>query len=486
MPLTATLPCSVASEELPSADDATVAVFPLPLNSMELSLVWDSAPGYPVLCDMEIILNGRIDRDAAEKGLLVALAHNPLFRSIIEVGPRGQLQWVLSNKPIFLDWAPLGVPVADQYNQPADLFRRPSLRVYVREGSCESRVLFQFHHSVSDGIGGFHFIEDFLVGYAREFPEGQSLKVRDIDISRLKRRNLTTDGGCLIRGVADWFNSLRYNLSFLFRCPQSLAVPKQSSGPYPVYRHLVGTLSGSVMARLRQVARDSGVSVNDLLLRDLFIATRKWNEQHQSTKSNGRIQIVMPQNLRSRDDRALPATNAMAFSFIARPESETHNPDELLNWIKTETETIRRGQLSRYYLAMMDYGYHLRLLKTFLKMGNCFGTVILSNLSDPTRRFVTKFPRSDRGLVIGNLTFGGIEAVSHVRRQTNASFVVINRDETLTVCARIDHNLFSIEQGHRILDNFLAQLEETANVIRSHGARTADTAIASRTESAVA
>src|SRR4051812_6559586 len=103
-PLTATLPCSVASQELPSVDAAMGKIFPLPLNSMELSLVWDSAPGYPVLCDMEIILNGRIDRDAAEKGLIVALAHNPLFRSIIAIGPGGCLQWTLSNKPVFLDW----------------------------------------------------------------------------------------------------------------------------------------------------------------------------------------------------------------------------------------------------------------------------------------------------------------------------------------------------------------------------------------------
>ena len=154
-------------------------------------------------------------------------------------------------------------------------------------------------------------------------------------------------------------------------------------------------------AGLRQAASAQGVSVNDLLIRDLFVTLMRWNTECGNDPKRRNLRILMPQNLRDRDDRTLPTTNLVGFAFVTRRNQLCHRPDELLQSIGEETTLVRQGQLSRYFLGGLGAIESAGLLPRLLRSSVCFATAVLTNLGDPQRRFITRFPRVSNGLAVG-------------------------------------------------------------------------------------
>ena len=110
----------------------------------------------------------------------------------------------------------------------------------------------------------------------------------------------------------------------------------------------------------------------------------------------------------------MPAANAMSFSFVTRGANACDDPAKLLASIREETDAVRRGKLSLYFLGSLDTLQSLGLLARVLRRDFCFATAVLTNLGDSTRRFATRFPRVAEGLTIGNLVYEGVDAVPPV------------------------------------------------------------------------
>jgi hypothetical protein len=90
---------------------------------------------------------------------------------------------------------------------------------------------------------------------------------------------------------------------------------------------------------------------------------------------------------------------------------------------------------------------------------------VLSNLGDPSRSFIARFPKSDRGLVVGNLVFEGLTGCPPLRPLTRASLgVVLGREGSMIVCLKCDPLHYSPDDVQLLLAEYVAQLRATAEL----------------------
>ncbi len=438
---------------------------------MEAFLVADTQAGYPMMADIQLEFGGPLDRDIFESALAAALARNPLFRSVLGRDPKLGRTWLPADEIPTIDWAPLGAPLGERYDALVDLTQEIGLRVWVRQSADRSTVLLHFHHACADALGTFAFIEDLLAAYASLCPGGPAVASRPLDPARLRRRGLASiPQRKWYEQIFDVWCSEREGLRFFLEAPTPLAGGARRSraarGPseVPTARPemLTRALGPELTIKLRGVASEAGVTVNDLLLCDMFATMRRWNEERGLAKGKTWLRILMPQNLREPEDNATPAANIMSFAFLTRRTDRCGDTRVLLQSVKAETDAIRRNRLSAYFLGSLAAALGLGILDKILASRFCFSTVVLSNFGMPSRRFVAKFPRTSEGLVVGNLVFCGVTGVPPTRPGTRAAFAVVTSAHDLTICLKCDPRHFGPIDAARLLGEYVKQVAATA------------------------
>lgn len=445
-------------------------IFPLPLSAMELFMVADAREGYPMIVDLELRVKGCIERAAFDAGLAFALSRNPLFTCLIEP-VRGSLAWVPSNRLPQIDWAPLGTPLDPCYDSYVDLTKEIGLRITVRHSEDKSKIVFHYHHACADGMGGIAFLEDLMVGYAAAFAHVAPIAPRTLDPFRLKSRgDMGVVGRKLRQRIVDTVIGTRESIRFVLQKPCSLEPARASTadcGESPLRPgYLTETCSKEVTLGLRQFATSVGATVNDLLMRDLFLTLRDWNAARNPASDARNLRIMMPQNLRTRHDIRTPAANIMSVSFLTRKAKMCDTPDLLLRSLQEETEAVKKGQLSIYTLGALKSLQSSGLQQSVLKRETCLSTAVLTNVGNPSRRLTAHFPKSSDRMTAGNLSYDGIGGVPPLRPLTRAVFTALPGDDSIDICLKCDPKTFSASDTKALLTAYLEQLRATAE----HGA----------------
>lgn len=458
---------TVEKAESAMADDAWASVFPLPLNSFEQFMLADGRTAFPMMCELEAHLLGRIERAAFDAALALAMERAPLFRAVVRQEANGKHVWIPTDFPIEVDWAPIDAPLGPRYDEPVDLTSEPGLRIWVREGAERSTVLLHFHHACSDGIGGFAFFEDLFAAYANQLTDTPQIALRPLDPQLLPTRAAPPDASISFwQGLKHAVIGVREGWKFFWQRPLSLPEVNQTDSAAPIRRQrdrsITRHLSEATTIGLRHAASRLQASVNDLLLRDLFLTLNAWCEEYGQSTRGRRLRILMPQNLRRREDRAMPVANAVGFAFLTRRARDLAAPNQLLKSIGEETEAVRKGELSRYFLGGLDSMISLGLLSRLLRSRFCFSTVVLTNLGDPVRRFTAKFPRNRDGLAVGPLTLLGMTGVPPLRPGTRGAFCIFNSAHALSISLRTDPYGCDAADTERLLDAYIARLDATA------------------------
>jgi hypothetical protein len=365
-------------------------------------------------------------------------------------------------------WLRWDDPLDDSYGAPAEFDVRPALRVWVRQGVGESRVLLHFHHACADAVGTFGFIEDLLVGYHNAFGGAPPIEARPLEPARLLGRGEIGMGGRSVwRQITDVFAGAREGIKFFWQRPAPLAAASTEGVPARQLRpsFVTAFLSAETTRGLRRIASEAGATTNDLLMRELFVMLAQWNEAAGGFSARRRLRILMPQNLREREDYRLPLCNAMSFAFVTRRANWRERPAAFLDSLREETEAVRRGKLSLYFLGALGSIRSAGLLLPILRGPFCFATAVLSNLGDPARRFIANLPRVEGGIAAGNLVYRHVLGVPPTRPRTHAVFTVANHGPTMSVTCKWDHHRYNPQDGRRILDDYVAQLEATARQV---------------------
>jgi hypothetical protein len=360
------------------------------------------------------------------------------------------------------------MPFGPDYDAPLDLAVEPGLRIFARVGQENSEILFQFHHACADGIGSFGFLEDFLAGYALACDGHRGAVIpRNLDPTRLLQRGAAgVVPRSLYRRLTDPYVGAREGLRFFLQAPLPLAQGPESAVQPPgatAPRPYLSEICCPEMTRaLRRAASAAQVNLNDLLLRDLFIALCQWNAQHGDQPDRRRLRILMPHSLRSREDAAMSAANAMSFAFLTRSARRCRRPAELLASIRAETARIRDEKLSLYFLGSIASLQSAGLLQWLLDRQLCFASAVLTNVGDPTRRFSTRFPRSGSGLAVGNVLLQDISGTAPLRPLTRAAFCVGNSAQNIRIYLKTDPRYFTLGDARSLLQAYANRLTATA------------------------
>ena len=439
------------------------------MAAFERYMLADDRPDYPMAFVFALQLAGKIDRAALEQSLRDALGRHPLLHALIDRTIPRRPCWISAgDRPPALDWNVEGVPLECPSSVAIDLTSRPGLRVWVRQGGHGAELSLQFHHACCDGLGALRFIGDVLAAYGIRTAGGHDKPLpRPVDVGRLVTRgNLgRVDESMLERALA-LLGALPHTLKFVGCRPFPLSGPddlppvetKTPSLP-PIERHV---FSEAQTRRLRDVAARRGTTLNDLLMRDMFLAINGWNSLSHG-RQRGWLRVSMPTNLRGPGDEQLPASNYVSLTFLTRRPWECDNPRRLLAGIQRETASIKRIRRGLCFIRVIEAAQAIRGEMPRLFVGRrCRATVVLSNLGHIERTLAATFPHNAGRIVAGNLTLEGIAVVPPIRPNTSAAFTANCYAGRLTIGALFDRKIFTRDQAQTFLNNYTDRLLDTA------------------------
>jgi hypothetical protein len=372
--------------------------------------------------------------------------------------------WVPANGSLpTVDWGSDGLAVSCPKGEGIDLEREVGLRIWIRQGHERVRLITQFHHACCDGVGAYQFLGDLLAVYAAHVaPEQPHPALQPIDLYRLRTRA----HGCMEIATSHQFgrqawSSLTHAYQMIVRGCTPLCPPKASpNGRVPQFPGIHSfTFDRDQHRRLRQAADQLDVTLNDLLLHELFYTMRDWNTGGQSGMTRKRFRIMMPVSLRERADCQTPASNIIGYKFVTRRAAQLRDPRRLVKGIAEETARIRQDQSAKRFVDTIAAAATVPgLLPSLMSLPRTLATAVFSNLGDPTRRFTARFPRNQGRIVCGNLTLEEVTGIPPLRPRTRATFLVLSYDLKLTINLRCDPHQFSSSDTEQLLSLYTERL----------------------------
>lgn len=445
---------------------------PLPLTIFERYMLDDDQADYPMTCIMQVRLSGTIDRAAFSDVFCEVLAGHPLLNATVDLSRRGSPCWIPADGVASeVEWSTADDGDEFRITDRIDLESETGMRFRVRQDSSGVVATMLFHHACSDGIGAVRFLEDLLTAYHVRL--GGDIR-QTSDISRLPLRGQIPRIGRLPARLANEARTLvREGHQWLFHSVTPLGCPSrwplierdESLEDIPTHAFDEATLS-----RLLAIARDRGLTLNDVLLAALFGTIAQWNDRYPPARRTPWLRIAVPQNLRVSADRWMPAANKVTMCFITRARKACGHSDILLRGIGAEMAAARhwlrgKGLLRAIGLVQAIPG----LRRGFLASDPCLATVVLSNIGDYSRWFCDSLPRDGVFARAGDLRVKGITIVPPVRPNTHAAFCAASYGGVFRISVRRDPHCLDRSDALELLSLYASQI---ARLLREFPRRT--------------
>jgi hypothetical protein len=447
----------------------------LPLTTMEEFLYWEDRPAYPWSCFVRLRFSGRLDRTAFEAAVRTVVARHPLFTAIVETDRRGRLRWAAVDNPSpKIEWetAPTGGPIPTGTH--LDLRQEIGLRFHVRTDETNTDVTMQFHHVCCDGAGFSLFVKEFLVAYALAYGNAPKRAcLADLDPGKLvDRGRFGLTFWKLLQMMPKQLAGLLGARQFLMRVPTPLVPHRVAANDAPLpkeYPAMVHHLfDRDTTTKIRMESVRQGVTYNDLLARDLFMAISEWRTRHNIEDDGGWLRMMIPMNIRSSDDRQMPAANIISSVFLDRRKPDFADPDQLLRGIHEEMDLIKRLRLG--YTFVFSTAIIRRLfggLKKQVLADKCSISCIFTNIG--TILAHVPLPRHDDNIVAGNVRLNDLDIVVPVRPYSCVTAAVAMYAHKLGVTLHYDPRPMSEQQANDLLDIFVRRIRESVAACDSDG-----------------
>jgi hypothetical protein len=443
---------------------------PLPLVAFERYMLADDRPHEPMAFQIRLTFTGRIEPEPFREALTQAIAQHPLLHARISGKDRHDLTWIDGGIEVWFDCQPSGTPLEHPAVASIDLRRESGLRTWVRYDEQQVEIRFHFHHSCSDGIGAYRFIDEVLCRYHNLLRPDVPVAIRPVRPELLPQRSHMglTWLRRLLRLPLSLVAVVESPLENKFLPPRALALPTFIPPDDASLRRVIdmpaGKLSRDEVSRLAKFAKASGVSLNDLLMRDTLIALRDWNERVTGQSLNGRIGLMVPFNLRAPIDEQQTITNIVGMSPINIGAKQLNQPAKLLKFISA---------VMRYYKWLqvpIEFGHVLSMverlfgsLESFLADDHCNATATFSNVG---RVFSdSPLPRQDERLRAGDLLLESIESAPPIRPHTWVSFTTLSYRGEMAVIANFDRLAMSDQTAREVVECVTNQLRTTASAV---------------------
>ena len=436
-------------------------VLPLPLVTFEKHMLFDDRPAFPMNCFLRAHFSGRLDVPTLQVALPAVLARHPLFRARVSMVGRRQT-WVAC-----ADWPTVSAfSLRDSgewpHPTPIDVSREPGLRLSVVETEERCSLVMQFHHACCDAVGACAFLEELFTAYVQA-RAGAVPSLPPLDAESLRHRGRFSG---LSGGVGQVIRQKSVGLlrawRFATRTPLSIGFPSSSDPSEAVANGAPAVLSRRLSAaeslRLRQAASRQGVTLNDLLMRDWFLAVDGWKRRYVPGASRGRLRVCVPMNLRTDEHRRSPASNVISMAFVERRRENLADPDLLLQGIHEEMSMVKRLRLGQAFVVGMGLVEKLphRLLHA-IAPNRCWASGVLSNLGVVMGD--AALPTRDGRLDLDGVVLEEIEALPPLRAATHAAFVVFTYAGRLCLTLHYDARAIEPSQAGDLGDGYVRQLQ---------------------------
>lgn len=433
-------------------------IAPLELTPLELLFVNEDRPRNPANFLIQIDLDGQVDKERFHRAVATAISCHPLLRARIRRNVRGKRFWLFDGNMPAIVWSEEEV---DEFKlsepERIDLGNSTGVRIWVQARPERSKVLFQFHHACTDGIGAYRFIGDLLSAYdSNEGGPADGISAECLDRLRTRCDQLLNSVYRKSR-FRRFFIALREGVGYVgppivrMHPRRSDRTSRNCASEFPAIVNL--EFSAEEHQALKRVTGREQVNVNDLLAAELFLAIKQWNAEHPSLGWGWRrkIRLSVPFDLRSQDDYQTPAANLTALKFVTRHvrDLDTEAPDcwkSVSRSIRQELLQSRNGEAGLLNLTTLDMLAGLPFGALWLSTrATCVYTAVYSNIGDPTRRMLNRFRKQDGCIVAGNLVVTKITGVPPMRPYTNLAVSVFTYRRRLTISVRCDPNTFPLD-----------------------------------------
>lgn len=459
---------------------------PLRLTPFEAMIIADERPGQSMTCSAEFYFDGRIEREPFERALSLALERHRLLRAVVR-GDGKQQHWHPTNRRGQLYWNHSNAQHEREELPQLDITQGPGHRCWVNVdpalASANERVAngaptgirsivrFDFHHACCDAIGGMGYIEDLFTIYDALI-HGRTPKLRPIDKSRLRQRDRVPIRSPWRTQLYRMF--LDFKKSFRLISTRSIPIPSHRESEPWGDRFIVRHLAEEDLVSLRYAASDASATLNDFLLVEFLCLLRDWvwpepddSDRRIVTRAKrDHIRVITPMNLRDREDLKLEAANKIGFSFLSRSfmelqSADTENWSDFITEVNAEIEQAKRLRLPAKFLTKLAIARKsFRWFRNIFSDSRCWGTAVLTQLGDPTRRFYNRFPRNKGRILVGNLILTDFVSCGPLRPLTHAILSTNAYGNELTLSMRCNQNAVARETAESFLDDFVRRLKE--------------------------
>jgi hypothetical protein len=447
--------------------DSPSPLFPLPLSDFEYLMYSEDTPRYPMSFFMKTFLSGELQRDEFEQSVRDAQQRHPLSRAVIQPRPLGRHCWIERvDACIPIDWAETSGE-APLCQDAIDLRSELGIRIWVRPRGEQTEVTYEFHHACCDGIGAAQFIGDLLAFYGQRtaVPDQPQPRLHELSDELLRRRGeLFERSRDQPRGQRSLGKVIRKFRRLVGRKTMLLAAPEEPPAD-PIDRSIIRTktLSREAFRGIRQVAKQTGSSLNDLLLREMFLTLRDWNRQHGALISREWLRIGMPVSMRPPRFGALPCCNMVSFMFLPRRPEACEDEQQLLESICEQTTRTLNQRLGNWLLTAIHWIRKIPgLMSWAIRRQRRFATAVLANVGEVHKHFTATFPMERGKCLAGSVRLERIGGVAPVRDGTRMAVTAIIYANELSLNMNCDQHRFSRAGAARLLEDYAGRLETLA------------------------
>ncbi|MDR3232816.1 MAG: WS/DGAT domain-containing protein [Planctomycetaceae bacterium] len=427
----------------------------LPLTAFEKYMFFDDKPEYPMDSFRLLRFSGTLDVNVFTESVEAAVAVHPLLRSIIKKTSRRNYVWYETQQSVSIRNVDELIP------ERLRITAAPGFRVYIKREQANVSILFQFHHSVSDGLGEMEFLGDVLTDYALRIT-GKTPPPPQRDASLLPLRGRS--GLTLKSYVKNFFNTMFTTNQLVFGKADPLkAVAKNPAAVRDYFAFVTAELSPQQTKQCFGEAKKRGVTVNDYHLAALFSAMYDWRKslpEMDFYNENPLYRVSVPVNLRTEQHKNIPASNTVTMLFLDRRLRQCADKEQLLKSIKREMDWAKRAEQKHYLLmALRIRDYLPGGIALMLKPRICRSTAVLSNLG---RVFANvPLPQQDDGkLVVGKAVLEEVAASPPIRFGTLISFSMLTYADRLCYILRYDSQNMTKAQAEDFLQRFSVLLKK--------------------------
>lgn len=426
----------------------------IPTTAFEAHMLADDRPSHPMVIVSRFLFSGPAPREALSKAFDAVIQDEPLLTAKIDASGFGLPRWVPGPTPTLhyssstelRDIASLSLPHLDPH-------AGPMFHAEVGEHPAGWTIDLAVHHAACDGLGLVAFMERWLLAAAGL--EGRRPRPpRDV-LACLRTRgrvaaswkdfmNLLPDLGVGLAGVRQFLARRVAELG-----QRSGARDEAPPGPWrPAI--IVKEIDPPTIARFEAVARDRGVTVNDVFLAALLAAITEAVEE-----SDGWVRLGVPVSLRTKSDHLLPAANRVSMVFLDRQRKDGLDHASLVTGIHDEMEIIRTHSLGHIMPMSLEV---TRLLPGGLRRAARRpapqATAVLSNLGRCFHR--SPLIGKSGALTIGASVLDSWWVVPPVRPGTTMAIATHETAGRRTVAAHLDPTALTPHAATMILERFAA------------------------------